>query len=80
VVNSTIGAVTGLQAFDLVYVLTKGGPARSTSTVVLYIYEQAFTFNNMGYAAALTTMVVAILVVCTGLMFAVTRGGRFDED
>jgi multiple sugar transport system permease protein len=80
VVNSTIGAVTGLQAFDLVFVLTKGGPARATSTVVLYIYEQAFTFNNMGYAAALTTVVVAILVVCTGLMFGVTRGGRFDED
>ncbi|WP_145814684.1 carbohydrate ABC transporter permease [Kribbella amoyensis] len=80
VVNSTIGAVTGLQAFDLVFVLTKGGPARATSTVVLYIYEQAFTFNNMGYAAALTTVVVALLVACTGLMFAFTKGGRFDED
>ncbi|WP_432940640.1 carbohydrate ABC transporter permease [Kribbella sp. CA-253562] len=80
VVNSTIGAVTGLQAFDLVFVLTKGGPARATSTVVLYIYEQAFTFNNLGYAAALTTVVVAILVLCTGLMFAFTKGGRFDED
>jgi multiple sugar transport system permease protein len=80
VVNSTIGAVTGLQAFDLVYVLTKGGPARATSTVVIYIYEQAFTFNNMGYAAALTTVVVALLILCTGVMFAATRGGRFDED
>ncbi|MBB6571375.1 carbohydrate ABC transporter permease [Kribbella sandramycini] len=80
VVNSTIGAVTGLQAFDLVFVLTKGGPARATSTVVLYIYEQAFTFNNLGYAAALTTVVVALLVLCTGLMFGLTRGGRFDED
>lgn len=80
VVNSTIGAVTGLQAFDLVFVLTKGGPARATSTVVLYIYEQAFTFNNMAYAAALTTVVVAILVACTGLMFAFTKGGRFDEE
>jgi multiple sugar transport system permease protein len=80
VVNSTIGAVTGLQAFDLVYVLTKGGPARATSTIVLYIYEQAFTFNNMGYAAALTTVVVALLIICTGLMFGFTRGGRFDQD
>ncbi|GAB3810780.1 carbohydrate ABC transporter permease [Kribbella italica] len=80
VVNSTIGAVTGLQAFDLVFVLTKGGPARATSTVVLYIYEQAFTFNNIGYAAALTTVVVGILVLCTGLMFAFTKGGRFSED
>jgi multiple sugar transport system permease protein len=34
----------------------------------------------MGYAAALTTVVVAVLVICTGLMFGFTRGGRFDED
>jgi multiple sugar transport system permease protein len=79
VVNSTVAAVTGLLAFDLVFVLTKGGPARSTSTVVFYIYEQAFTFNNLGYASALTTLVVGLLVVCTGLMFGFTRGGRFDE-
>lgn len=79
-INSSLSAVTGLLAFDLVYVLTKGGPARSTTTVVIYIYEQAFTFNNMGYAAAMTTMVVGLLVVATGLLFLVTRGGRFDED
>ena len=66
VVNSTIGAVTGLQAFDLVFVLTNGGPARATSTVVFYVYEQAFLFNNVGYAAALTTVVVGLLVVLTG--------------
>jgi multiple sugar transport system permease protein len=80
VVNSTIGAVTGLQAFDLVFVLTNGGPARATSTVVFYVYEQAFLFNNVGYAAALTTVVVGLLVVLTGLMFGLTRGGRFSED
>lgn len=80
VVTATIGAVTGLQAFDLVYVLTNGGPARATSTVVFYIYEQAFQFNNVGYAAAMTTIVVALLVVCTGAMFGLTRGGRFSED
>lgn len=79
-IQSTIGAVTGLQAFDLVYVLTKGGPANATTTVVIYIYEQAFTFSNLGYASALTTVVVALLVVLTGTMFAVTRGGRFDHD
>jgi multiple sugar transport system permease protein len=33
---------------------------------VFSIYEQAFTFDTMGYAAALTTMVVGILVVCAG--------------
>jgi multiple sugar transport system permease protein len=79
-VNSTIGAVTGLQAFDLVFVLTNGGPARATSTVVFYVYEQAFLYNNVGYAAALTTVVVGLLVLLTGLMFGLTRGGRFSED
>jgi multiple sugar transport system permease protein len=77
-VTSTVGAVSGIQAFDLVYVLTKGGPANATSTLVLYIYKQAFTFSNYGYAAAITTMMVGFLVVATGVMFAVTRGGRFD--
>ncbi|UYM05008.1 carbohydrate ABC transporter permease [Solicola gregarius] len=79
-VTSTVAAVTGVQAFDLVYVLTKGGPANSTSTIVYYIYEQAFTLNNIGYASAVTTLAVGILMVGTALMFALTRGGRFDED
>jgi multiple sugar transport system permease protein len=77
-VNSVVGSVTGLQAFDLVYVLTQGGPAGSTSSVVFYIYQQAFTFNNYGYAAALTTVVVAFLIAATGTMFGLTKGGRFD--
>ncbi len=78
VVTSTVGAVAGLQAFDLVYVLTRGGPANATSTFVFYVYKQAFTFSNYGYAAALTTVMVGFLVVVTGTMFLVTRGGRFD--
>ncbi|MEO3797493.1 sugar ABC transporter permease [Nonomuraea sp. B10E15] len=77
-VNSVVGSVTGLQAFDLVYVLTQGGPAGSTSSVVFYIYQQAFTFNNYGYASALTTVVVGFLITATGTMFGLTRGGRFD--
>jgi multiple sugar transport system permease protein len=80
VVTSMVGAVTGLQAFDLVYVLTKGGPANATSTIVFYIYKQAFTFGNYGYAAAITTVVVGFLVVVTGVLFTVTRGGRFHVD
>jgi multiple sugar transport system permease protein len=80
VVTSMVGAVTGLQAFDLVFVLTKGGPANATSTLVFYIYKQAFTLGNYGYAAAITTVLVGFLVVVTGVLFTVTRGGRFHVD
>lgn len=80
VITSMVGAVTGLQAFDLVYVLTKGGPDNRTSTVVFYVYQQAFQFGNYGYAAAITALLVGFLIVITGLLFAVTRGGRFHAD
>ncbi|RFA13135.1 sugar ABC transporter permease [Subtercola boreus] len=79
-VVSIVAAVTGVQAFDLVYILTKGGPANATTTVVFYIYQQAFTFGDYGYAAAITTLLVAFLVIVTGAMLLVTRGGRFNAD
>jgi multiple sugar transport system permease protein len=79
-ITALVAAVTGLQAFDLVFVLTKGGPDNRTSTLVFYIYQQAFQFGNYGYASAITALLVAFLVVVTGTMFAVTRGGRFHAD
>jgi multiple sugar transport system permease protein len=77
-VVATVNAAAGLQAFDLVYVVTQGGPSNSTSTVVFYIYQQAFQYNDYGYAAAITALLALFLMLVTGLMFAVTRGGRFD--
>lgn len=77
-VTSLINAVTGLQAFDLVYVLTSGGPANSTTTVVYYAYQQAFLFGRFGYASAICALLVVALGAITGALFALTRGGRFD--
>ncbi len=74
---STVAAVSGSQAFDLIYVMTNGGPANSTSLAVFYIYQQAFKFNNYGYAAAMASVVVVVLLAMTVLLFALTRGGRF---
>lgn len=74
---STVSAVSGSQAFDIIYVMTNGGPANSTSLAVFYIYEQAFKFNNYGYAAAMASFLVVVLLVLTVVMFAATRGGRF---
>ena len=72
--------MAGLQGFDLVYVMTKGGPANSTSLIVYYIYQQAFQFGHYGYAAAMASFLVLVLLVLTGLLFVATKGGRFDFD
>ena len=74
---STVSAVSGSQAFDLIYVMTNGGPANSTSLVVFYIYEQAFKFNHYGYAAAMASVLVVVLLAMTVVLFGLTRGGRF---
>ncbi|MGC4108510.1 MAG: sugar ABC transporter permease [Thermomicrobiales bacterium] len=77
---STISAVAGGQGFDLVYVMTKGGPANTTSVAIFYIYQQAFQYSDYGYAAALASFLVAVLLILTGILFAFTRGGRFEFD
>ncbi|HLA63202.1 MAG TPA: sugar ABC transporter permease [Rhodothermales bacterium] len=60
VVLSTIG---GFSLFIEPYVLTGGGPLQSTISGLLYIYNQAFTFNNMGYAATLGFVFALIILV-----------------
>ncbi|MBV9875112.1 MAG: sugar ABC transporter permease [Verrucomicrobia bacterium] len=74
---SLVSAVAGSQAFDLIYIMTRGGPANSTSLVIFYIYQQAFQYNNYGYAAAMASFLVLILLIVTCILFAVTKGGRF---
>lgn len=60
VVLSTIG---GFSLFIEPYILTGGGPLNATLSAVLYIYNQAFYFNHMGYAAALGFCFALIILV-----------------
>jgi ABC-type sugar transport system permease subunit len=64
VIMSTIWA---LELFDEPWVLTKGGPADSTLTIVIYLYQAGFQYVELGYAAAvsyvLTLMIVGIAIV-----------------
>lgn len=77
---SAVGAIAGQQAFDLVYVMTKGGPANSTSLLITYIYAQAFQYSAFGYAAAMASILVIVLMLMTVVFFFLTRGGRFQDD
>jgi multiple sugar transport system permease protein len=73
-----VTGLAGMQTFDLVYVMTGGGPAGSTRLASFYIYEQAFRFNQIGYASALACVLAVLLILISASLFAITRGGRFD--
>ncbi|QBD78698.1 sugar ABC transporter permease [Ktedonosporobacter rubrisoli] len=77
---SLVSAVAGSQGFDLIYVMTRGGPDQSTSLGIFYIYQQAFQFGHYGYAAAMASALVAVLLIATLILFALTKGGRFEFD
>lgn len=79
-VLATIAGLAGLQAFDLIFVMTGGGPADSTNLGIFYIYQQAFRSNQFGYASAMATWYALALIVLTAIAFALTKGGRFDHD
>ena len=72
--------IESLRAFDLIYVMTKGGPANSTSVLIFYIYQQAFQYSSFGYAGAMASIVVVILMLATAVLFLLTRGGRFNYE
>jgi multiple sugar transport system permease protein len=77
-VLATIAGLAGLQAFDLIFVMTQGGPANSTNLGIYYIYQQAFRYNQFGYASAMATWYALTLIILTGIAFKLTKGGRFE--
>lgn len=61
--------ISVLQIFSEPYIMTQGGPANSTLTIVYYLYQKGFQRFQMGYGASLAWIVFAIIFVITTLQF-----------
>jgi multiple sugar transport system permease protein len=71
-------AIDSFRSFDLVYGLTYGGPARATTTLGFFAYQQGFEFQNYSYSAAVAYMMVIILIVASTVIFRFARPRRLD--
>jgi ABC-type sugar transport system permease subunit len=58
-----VATITNVQAFDQIYVMTRGGPYFSTETLVMMMYRVGFTDLDFGYASTLSLVLVLLLVV-----------------
>lgn len=67
--------INSFQIFDLVYVMTSGGPVTATLTWVQYIYTTAFQFRKFGYGSAIAVVLVVILMVIALIQTRVHRQG-----
>ena len=67
---SVIGSVL---AFDQFYIMTSGGPRNSTISIVYWIFNNSFTYFDMGYGAAMSIVLLIILVVLSTVQFYLLR-------
>lgn len=67
--NLVTGIIGSFQIFTTVYVMTAGGPVESTLFYNLYLYNNAFRYNRMGYASALAWVLFLVVLVLTLLVF-----------
>ena len=79
-----ITVVGSFQVFDVVHVATggfggtPGGPANASLVIYLYIFRQAFNFNNFGYAAAMATVLFVLLVAVAFIQMRLLRASQSD--
>lgn len=68
-----MATIWNFQLFDSVYVLTSGGPAYSSSTIVWYIYQNAFNYGQIGYASTMALILMLIIMVFSILQTRMLR-------
>ena len=69
-----IGIINSFTSFDLIYVMTGGGPNYATEVLITYIYRAAFVLSKFDYAAALTVMLFVFLLGLTWVANRVAGG------
>jgi multiple sugar transport system permease protein len=70
---SVINVIGAFQIFGQPFIITAGGPERSTRVLMLYIYETAFNFYRMGYGAAMSWLLFVIIVFFSIVQFQLAR-------
>jgi raffinose/stachyose/melibiose transport system permease protein len=72
VTSSVLIIVGSLTYFDIFYILTDGGPGNTSRVLSLWMYQQAFQYENIGYAAAVGTVIGILAILAAGLIIRVT--------
>ncbi|MCR5054378.1 MAG: sugar ABC transporter permease [Lachnospiraceae bacterium] len=67
-INVILNVIAGLKAFDYSFIMTNGGPGKSTKTLMFQIYEIAFTDQKMGRASAFSVVSFLVIIAITVAM------------
>ena len=74
-----ITAISSFQVFDLIYLMTEGGPLDSTNVLVYSIYQNAFEYFNIGKASAIAYVLFVIILVLTLIQWNLRKKLVYNE-
>jgi len=68
-------SIDGLKTFDIIFVMTQGGPSNASETINILLFNQAFSYFNMGYASSMAVALFAIVMGASLILMKVRRVG-----
>lgn len=78
--NLIMQTINALQSFTSAFVITKGGPLKSTYVLGMKLYNEAFKNYKLGYASAISWVIFIIIMIVTLLLFRSSTGWVYYED
>jgi len=76
--NMVVTMIVGLKIFDLIFIMTGGGPGGATENLAMLLYRQAFTFNRMGYGSAIAILMFVIILAVSIIQVTILRKREVD--
>lgn len=77
--NLVMQTISAFMAFTQAFIITQGGPNNGTMMYSLYVYNQAFQYNNMGYACAMSWFMLVVMSIITLVIFNSSKMWVFSE-
>jgi multiple sugar transport system permease protein len=73
VVGALFRVIDTLKTFDTIYVMTQGGPGRASQTINLFAFQTAFEYFHIGYGAAVSLSLIALVFMVSGVLIRLRR-------
>jgi multiple sugar transport system permease protein len=77
--NLVMQTISAFMTFTQAFIITAGGPNNGTMLYALYVYNQAFKYNNMGYACAMSWVMLIVMSIITLAIFKTSKFWVFSE-
>jgi multiple sugar transport system permease protein len=78
IVAVVIRTIDALKSFDIIYVITQGGPGSASTTLNIFLYNEAFAYYHLGYASAVTMVFFAIIVAVSLVLLMLRQRAKWQ--